>query len=153
MTLAAKRSRQITVDGVAFRWKVRGRPTYSQGNGWIPLAFVAEHAERPGALLVATMPYACPDNWMGLPAAAALPGTVASAITQALAGGRRPAVPGPPFALTLDEQAVPAIRYRDEPRPIRRRRRRAGWCRTGGRRLRPQDLTAVNHLRHYRHRR
>jgi hypothetical protein len=120
MTLAAKGSRQITVDGVAFRL---------------------------------TMPYACPDDWMGLPAAAVLPGTVASAISQALADGRRPAVPGPPFALTLDGQAVPAIRYRDEPRPIRRRRRRAGWCRTGGRRLRRQDLTAVNHLRHYRRRR
>jgi hypothetical protein len=109
MTLAAKGSRQITVDGVAFRWKVRGRPTYSQANGWKPLTFVAEHAEEPGALLVVAMPYAHPDNWMGLPAAAVLPGTVASAITQALADGWRPAVPGPPFALALDEQAVAAI--------------------------------------------
>jgi hypothetical protein len=100
-----------------------------------------------------TMPYACPDNWRGLPAVAVLPGTVASAIIQALAGGRRPVVPGPPFALPLDERAVPAVRYRAEPRPIRRRRRRAGWCRTGGRRLRPHDLNAVNHLRHYRRRR
>jgi hypothetical protein len=120
MTLAAKGSRQITVDGVTFRL---------------------------------TMPYACPGNWMGLPAGAVLPGTVASAITQALAGSRRPEVPWPPFALPLDGPAVPAIRYRDEPRPIRRRGRRARWCRTGGRRLRRQDLTAVNHLRHYRRRR
>jgi hypothetical protein len=120
MTLVAKDSRQITVDGVAFRL---------------------------------TMPYACPDDWTGRPAAAVLPGTVASAIAQALAGGRRPAIPEPPFTLTLDGQTVSAIRYRDEPRPIRRRRRRAGWCRTGGRRLRPHDLTVVNHLRRYRHRR
>ncbi|GAB2870316.1 hypothetical protein GCM10027176_85000 [Actinoallomurus bryophytorum] len=118
MTLAAKGSRQITVDGVAFRL---------------------------------TMPYACPDN--GMPAAAVLPGTVASAIIQALADCRRPPAPRPPFALTPDEWAVPAIRYRDEPRPIRRRRRRAGWCRPGGRRLRQHDLTVVNHLRRYRHRR
>jgi hypothetical protein len=117
MTLAAKGSRRITGDGVAFL----------------------------------TMPYACPDN--GMPAGAVLPGTVASAIAQALAGSWRPEVPGPPFALPLDEQAVRTIRYRDEPRPIRRRGRRARWCRTGGRRLRRQDLTAVNHLRHYRRRR
>jgi hypothetical protein len=120
MTLAAKDSRQITIDGAAFRL---------------------------------TMPCAHPGNWMGLPAGAVLPGTVASAIAQALAGSWRPEVPGPPFALPLDEQAVRAIRYRDEPRPIRRRGRRARWCRTGGRRLRRQDLTAVDHLRHYRRRR
>jgi hypothetical protein len=109
MTLAAKDSRKITIDGVAFRWKVRGRPTYCQSNGWTPLTFVAEHAERPGALLVVTLPYARPDNWMGLRAAAVLPGTVAEAISQALSGGWRPEVPGPPFALALDEQAVTAI--------------------------------------------
>jgi hypothetical protein len=109
MTLAAKGSRQITVDGVAFRWKVRGRPTYSQANGWTPLTFVAEHAERPGALLVVTLPYAHPGNGMALRAAVVLPGTVAEAISQALAGGWRPSVPGPPFVLALDEQAVTAI--------------------------------------------
>jgi hypothetical protein len=117
MTLAAKGSRRITGDGVAFL----------------------------------TMPYACPDN--GMPAVPVLPGAVAAAIAQALADGRRPVVPRPPFALTLDGHPVRAIRYRDEPHPIRRRGRRARWCRTGGRRLRRQDLTAVNHLRHYRRRR
>ena len=150
MTLAVRDSRRITVEDVVFRWKVRGRPTYSQAIGW---TLPAGHAEPPGAPAVVTMPYACPDGWMGPPAAAALPGTVVSAITRALADGRRPAVPAPPFALTPDERAVPAIRYRAEPRPIGRRRRRAGWCRTGGRRLRPHDLTVVNHLRRYRHRR
>ena len=109
MTLAAKGSREITIDGVAFRWKVRGRPTYSQANGWKPLIFVAEHAEWPGALLVVTLPYAHPGNWTDLRAAAVLPGTVAEAITHALAGGWRPSVPGPPFALALDEKAVAAI--------------------------------------------
>jgi hypothetical protein len=48
MTLVKKGCRRIVVDGVAFRWSVRHRPTYCQANGWSPLTFVVEQA-RAGA--------------------------------------------------------------------------------------------------------
>jgi hypothetical protein len=108
MTLARKGSRQITVDGIRFRWKVRGKPSYSQGNGWTPLVFAVEQAEQPGALLVASLPCAHPGNWLGLPAGVVLPGTVASAVKSALTEGWQPSRPGPTFVLALDESAVTA---------------------------------------------
>ena len=58
---------------------------------------------NPGTLLVVSMPWAHPTNWLDLPAAAVRPATVASAITSALAKGWQPAHPGAPFALALDE--------------------------------------------------
>jgi hypothetical protein len=63
--LARKGSRLITVGGATFRWTVRRRPTYSQANGWSPLTFVVERAERPGAILVVSLPCAHPGNWLG----------------------------------------------------------------------------------------
>ena len=36
MALVRKGSRQIVVDGTAYRWRLRGRPTYSQGLAWSP---------------------------------------------------------------------------------------------------------------------
>jgi len=101
MTLASKGSRRIAVDGVSFRWSVRRRPTYCQGNGWSPLAFVAERAEHPGSLLVASLPWAHPGNWIGLPGHPVLPGTVAVGIRRAIADGWQPSLPGPAFMLSL----------------------------------------------------
>jgi hypothetical protein len=100
MAIAGKGSRRITVEGTQFRWKVRGRPTYEQGLGTAPLTFVVERSEQPGALLVASLPCAHPDNWMGMRAGVMLPGTVASAIRSGpLAEGWLPSRPGPAFML------------------------------------------------------
>ncbi|MFF0721855.1 hypothetical protein [Micromonospora sp. NPDC003816] len=101
MTLAIKGSRRITVDGVTFRWAVRRRPTYCQANGWSPLTFVAEQAEQPGALLVASLPCAHPGNWFGMPSQPVLPRTVARGIRQALFTGWRSSRPGPAFKVLL----------------------------------------------------
>ncbi|MEU4220947.1 hypothetical protein [Actinoplanes sp. NPDC026623] len=103
MTLTSKGSRRIVVDGLAFRWLVRRRPTYCQALGWSPLTFVVELLDEPGALLVVALPYAHPGNWLGLPSTSVLPATVAAGIHQALATGWQPGRPGPAFALTLDE--------------------------------------------------
>ena len=89
MTIARKGTRRIIVGGVAFCWKVRGRPTYSQGLGWAPLTFAVERAERPGALLVVSMPCAHPSNWMGLPSGVVLPSVVAHAVEMAVCQGWR----------------------------------------------------------------
>ncbi|MBO2464649.1 hypothetical protein J4709_44475 [Actinomadura sp. LCR2-06] len=99
MAMAKKGSRRITVAGLEFRWKVRGRPTYDQALGWTPLTFAAERAAEPGALLVVSMRCAHPSNWLGLPATPVLPRTVAAAINTALQRGWQPSQPGPPFVL------------------------------------------------------
>ncbi len=109
MTLARKGSRRIVVDGVEYRWKVRGRPTYCQGLGWSPLTFVAETTESPRALLVVEMPCAHPSNWVALPSGAVLPRTVAEAIRTGLARGWNPTSPGPAFTLTLGKSAVASV--------------------------------------------
>ncbi|GAA0575421.1 hypothetical protein GCM10009546_42510 [Actinomadura livida] len=102
MTLAKKGSRHIVLDGSTYRWKVRGRPTYSQGLGESPLTFVVEAADTKGALLVVSLPCAHPSNWLLLlPTGAVLPRTVSKAIRQALASGWTPTEPGPAFTLTL----------------------------------------------------
>ncbi|GIJ79073.1 hypothetical protein SAMN05443287_101528 [Micromonospora phaseoli] len=105
MTLTIKGSRHITVDGVAFRWSVRRRPTYCQANGWSPLTFVVEQAEQPGALLVASLPCAHPGNWFGLPSQPVLPAMVALGVRQALAASWRPSRPGPAFKIFLHDSS------------------------------------------------
>ncbi|MFC7648347.1 hypothetical protein ACFQX6_53805 [Streptosporangium lutulentum] len=60
-----KGTRLITVDGIVYRWRVRHKPTYNQGNSWSPLSFAVERAEEPGGVLVVSLPCARPDNWRG----------------------------------------------------------------------------------------
>jgi hypothetical protein len=102
MTLARKGTRSISVDGVAFRWKVRGKPTYAQGLGWSPLCFVAELAEGAGARLVVELPVAHPSNWLLLPSASVTPGLVTASIRSALTDGWQPDRPGPVFRVRAD---------------------------------------------------
>lgn len=103
MALTRKRSRLITVDGVEFRWKVRGRPTYHQAMGWSPLSFAVQQNDRPGARLVVSLPCAHPGNAVGLPAGTVLPHVVVAAITKAMDQGWQPSNPGPQFILELLE--------------------------------------------------
>jgi hypothetical protein len=100
MTLARKGTRSIVVDGTGYRWKVRNRPTYNQGAGFASLSYAVESADQPRSLLVVTVPWAHPSNWMGLESAAVRPAMVAAAIREARTSGWRPEVPGPAFALT-----------------------------------------------------
>ncbi|MEV4833184.1 hypothetical protein AB0K05_01585 [Nonomuraea sp. NPDC049486] len=45
MAIPKKYARPVTVDGTAFRWRVRRKPTYCQGNGWGPMAFAVEQVD------------------------------------------------------------------------------------------------------------
>lgn len=94
MALPQKGARSIVVDGVTYRWHVRGRPTYDQALGWSTLSFAAELAACPGATLVVRTPYAHPSNWVGLLATPIVPALVAAAIRSALAQGWHPEAPG-----------------------------------------------------------
>ena len=103
VTLTSKGSRRIVVDGLAYRWLVRPRPTYSQALGWSPLTFVAELLDESGAPCVVALPYAHPGNWLGLATTSVRPATVAASIRKALAAGWQPHRPGPAFTLSLDK--------------------------------------------------
>ncbi|MEV0192195.1 hypothetical protein AB0I39_27105 [Kitasatospora purpeofusca] len=101
MALVKKGSRRIVVDGVTYRWRVRHKPTYCQGNGWTPLTFAVEDATTPGTALVVQAGRPHPGNWFALPTQPVLPADVAQAIRTALARGWTPLASGSPFRLEL----------------------------------------------------
>lgn len=99
MALVKKGSRRIVVDGVTYRWRIRHKPTYSQGNVWTPLTFAVEDATTPGSTLVVQTDRPHPGNWFGLPTKPVLPTDVTQSIRTALARGWTPLVNGSPFHL------------------------------------------------------
>ncbi|PWI11440.1 hypothetical protein DIZ27_05185 [Streptomyces sp. NWU339] len=103
MALVRKGSRRIVVDGTAYRWRLRGRPTYFQGMAWSPCTFAVERADAPGAVLVVTTNQPHTSNWIGREAEPVLPSGVAAAIRLALREGWTPTTSGSAFH--IDESA------------------------------------------------
>ena len=103
MALVKKGSRLLTLDGVAFRWTVRRKPSYCQPNAWTPLTFAVEQADVHGAILMVSLPAAHPRNWTGARTIAVRPRTIAKAIRQGLSSGWRPAQAGSALRLKLHE--------------------------------------------------
>ncbi|MFF3940938.1 hypothetical protein [Streptomyces phaeofaciens] len=108
MALVSKGSRRIVVDGTAYRWRLRGRPTYFQGLAWSPCTFAVEHAETPGMTLVVTTDQPHSSNWFEREATPVLPSDVAVAIQLALHEGWTPTVPGSPFHLDQSDGFMPS---------------------------------------------
>lgn len=52
VALTRKGSRLIVVEGDTYRWRIRHKLSYCQGNGWMPLMFAVEDATVPGTTLV-----------------------------------------------------------------------------------------------------
>lgn len=103
MALTKKGSRLVTVDGVVYRWRVRGRPTYAQALGERPLAFAVEQADCKGSVLLVSMPQDHPSNWTGGPSIPVLPSEVAAVIRKALGEGWRPSQPAAAFRTTAPD--------------------------------------------------
>jgi hypothetical protein len=108
MALVRKGSRSIVVDGTAYRWRLRGRPTYFQGLAWSPCTFAVEHEQTPGSTLVVITDQPHPSNWFGRASQPVLPAQVAQVIERALAEGWSPAHPGRPFLLDLSADFTPS---------------------------------------------
>jgi hypothetical protein len=104
VTLVKKGSRYLDIDGITYRWRLRGRPTYSQGNCWGNMTFAVELAEEPGATLVVDTGRPHTANWLNAPTGAVLPTEVARAVRKALAMGWRPGHRGSAFKLDLSAQ-------------------------------------------------
>ncbi|MFC9633323.1 hypothetical protein ACFTY8_29655 [Streptomyces mirabilis] len=97
--MALVRSRRIVVDGTAYRWRLRGKPTYVQSLAWSPCTFAVEHADTAGTTLVVTTDQPHPRNWIGREAEPVLPSGVAAAIRLALRDGWAPTASGSSFRL------------------------------------------------------
>ncbi|MFD9317007.1 hypothetical protein ACFWDQ_04715 [Streptomyces sp. NPDC060053] len=108
MALVCKGSRRIVVDGTAYRWRLRGRPTYPQGLAWSPCTFAVEHADTPRTTLMVTTNQPHLSNWIGREAKPVLPSDVAQAIERALREGWTPTAPGSPFHLDLSAGFTPS---------------------------------------------
>lgn len=103
MAQRSKGSRPLTVDGTAYHWRLRGRPTYDQGMAWSPMTYAvtAAYPAGPTTTLVVTTPHPHTANWVGRASAPVRPADVAAAVRTALARGWTPTAPGSPFLLDL----------------------------------------------------
>ncbi|MCX5332659.1 hypothetical protein [Streptomyces sp. NBC_00140] len=108
MALGRKGARRIVVDGTAYRWRLRRRPTYFQALAWTPCTFAVEHADVPGTTLVVTTDQPHPSNWFGREAKPVLPSDVARTVQLALREGWTPTAPGSPFHLNLSTGFTPS---------------------------------------------
>ncbi|MEU4702188.1 hypothetical protein [Nonomuraea dietziae] len=109
MAMPTKGSRPISVDGTAFRWRIRYKPTSCEGNGWSPLTITIERTEEPGRVLVVSLPCARPDNWHGERTIAVRPALVAGCIRRAIEQGWNPGQRGSAFTLTVTEDELAVL--------------------------------------------
>ena len=103
MSIPKKGSRKISVDGHAYRWSIRKKPTYSQSIS-VGFDFTAavELYDSPGATLVISFPYTRPDSWI-LPSNESItPSDIEKAIVMALNNGWTPAKAGRTFHLEYE---------------------------------------------------
>jgi hypothetical protein len=98
VALTTKGSRPIVVDGVAYRWNVRRKPSYGQLLGESNLVFAVERSDVSGQVLVVDTGQVRADSALSPDESATVtPARVAGAIRSALAAGWTPAKPGSPF--------------------------------------------------------
>ncbi|MDP9841533.1 hypothetical protein [Streptosporangium lutulentum] len=103
MAIPKKGSRLISVDGTAYRWRIRHKPTYCQGNGWGSLTYAVEPAGRRGRVLLVELPCSRSDAWLGERTMTVRPALVAATIRRALDRGWDPSQAGSAFTLNLTE--------------------------------------------------
>ena len=101
MAINRKRSRRVVIDGVAYRWLIRSRPTYND------LLLAVSHEEGPplrvavelegsgGSVLMVTTDQVRGQDWQ--PAGTVAPSDVARWVREALSAGWQPAKSGGPF--------------------------------------------------------
>jgi hypothetical protein len=103
VAIPEKGSRLISVDGTAYRWRIRHKPTYSQGNSCGPLTYAVELTEGPGRVLLVKLPCSRPDAWLGERTMTVRPTLVTATIRRALDRGWDPSQAGSAFTLNLTE--------------------------------------------------
>lgn len=97
MAITKKGSRKIFVDSIAYRWTIRGKPTYCQGAFGNNMTAAVELAELPGCVLSITFPWIRCDSWIANPEMAVTPKLIAACIKGALEKGWLPQELGSAF--------------------------------------------------------
>lgn len=96
-------SRTIVVDHQKYHWRVRKKPTYSQGAFATELTFSVQHTNG-GAVLRVKTHGPRPDNWLQKVGVVVTPVIVEAAIRQAYEQGWCADKAGPVFELTLSSE-------------------------------------------------
>lgn len=102
MAIPQKGSRRIVVDGVAYRWTIRRKPTYNQLLGSRMTFAVQLDNEKLASTLVVNTPYQRPDSAIAKQKAVIMPRDVTAAIRAALLEGWEPEVDAGTFEFTFD---------------------------------------------------
>ncbi|MCY9785774.1 hypothetical protein KIK06_17950 [Nocardiopsis sp. EMB25] len=131
MTMPRKGTRRITVDGVAYRWRVRARPTRAElARAHGRFGFAVEAVDTPGHPLVVTLDHPRPSGDgccpFGPPSEGrdpepVTPARVAEAVRAALSEGWAPGTPGGPFRYALRTELAASVQLRGHAALVRGR--------------------------------
>lgn len=91
---------------MAYRWRLRRRPTEGQRSGQTRLIVAIAAEEGPGPALIVRHLHAHPGNAVGLRSEAVTPREIVALIREGIAAGWTPTRPGPAFELTLRGRVV-----------------------------------------------
>jgi hypothetical protein len=107
MAIPRKGSRKIEVSGYRLIWRIRRKPTYSQGNAWSPMTIAVASASGRGSTLIVNLDVTRPDAWLLPSAVSVTPADVAHLVSEALSDGWQPEVDGNPVVkkVTLGQTA------------------------------------------------
>ena len=118
VALSRRGSRRIEVDGVAYRWRLRTRPTDGQRLGHTPLIVAIAAEVGPGPALIVRHFHAHPGNTIGRRAEAVTPREVVAMIREGIREGWQPSRPGRAVELELRRRvALPGPEIRPGLRP------------------------------------
>ncbi len=106
MAFRTKGSSPITVDDVAYRWRIRRKTTYTQAVGEYPLTVSIQTERDPKCVLMVYTDRPRADNWLDRASIAITPAMVAEFIRDALAQGWLPTQPGSAFRLQVKFDSV-----------------------------------------------
>jgi hypothetical protein len=110
MTIPRTGSRQLVVDGVAYRWRVRSRPTYAQALAQSGLTVAIQVSNGGGRALHLRLPAARVDNWLHAPGYVVMPRDIERWIRFAMSQGWVPTVKGHPLSVTIPRDQLEADR-------------------------------------------
>ncbi len=99
MAIPKRGSSQIIVDSITYRWRVRNRPTYSQGNGWTNVKLAVAAEQKPSTTLIVNLERKYGANWLEIPSQPVVPSEVEQWIRNAKANGWTPLEAGKPFEM------------------------------------------------------
>ncbi|WP_216618733.1 hypothetical protein [Corallococcus carmarthensis] len=98
MSIPKKGSRRVRFGETDYDWRIRKKPTYSQGVADTPMLLAIQaSADVPRRVLVVDLRVSRPDNWLSPHQTGVTPAMVRDIIRRALAAGWIPLGAGSPF--------------------------------------------------------